>query len=108
MGLLFSFLGAISFGLLACVSKGAERKNTNASGFVVSLFGWAALMMLIRTALLKSMPPMPSKVIVAAVACGVCAAVAYLAFQMSIRIGKVTIGWLMMNLLAVSRLPFRS
>ena len=100
MGLLFCFLGAISFGLLACVSKGAERRNSNASGFVVSAFGWAALMMLIRSALLKSGSHMPSGAIAVAVACGVCAAVAYLAFQTSIRVGKVTVGWLMMNLSA--------
>ena len=81
MGLLFCFLGAISFGLLGCASKGAERSNCNASGFVVSVCGWATLMMLIRSALLKSGSHMPLKAIAVAVACGVCAAVAYLAFQ---------------------------
>ena len=35
-----------------------------------------------------------------AVIFGVCAAVASLAFQVSISIGKVTVGWLMMNLSA--------
>jgi drug/metabolite transporter (DMT)-like permease len=100
MGLLFCFLGAISFGLLACVSKGAERRNANASGLVIAVCGWAALIMLIRSALLKSGPHMPPKAIAVAVACGVCAAVAYLAFQTSIRIGKVTVAWLMMNLSA--------
>ena len=104
MGLLFCFLGAISFGLLGCASKGAERSNCNASGFVVSVCGWATLMMLIRSALLKSGSHMPLKAIAVAVACGVCAAVAYLAFQTSIRIGKVTVAWLMMNLWPASRL----
>jgi drug/metabolite transporter (DMT)-like permease len=100
MGLLFCFLGAISFGLLACVSKGAERKNSNASGFVVSVCGWAALAMLIRSAFIKSGYHLPSNAIAVAVVCGVCAAVAYLAFQTSIRVGKVTVAWLMMNLSA--------
>ena len=35
-----------------------------------------------------------------AVIFGICAAVASLAFQVSISIGKVTVGWLMMNLSA--------
>ena len=100
MGLLFCFLGALSFGLLACVAKEAERRNSNASGFVVSSFAWGALMMLFRSILLKSGPHIPSKAVAVAVACGVCAAVGFLAFQTSIRIGKVTIAWLMMNLSA--------
>jgi uncharacterized membrane protein len=37
-------------------------------------------------------------VYVIAVIFGICAAVASLAFQVSISIGKVTVGWLMMNL----------
>jgi drug/metabolite transporter (DMT)-like permease len=41
---------------------------------------------------------MPAKAVAIAVACGICAAVAYLAFQTSIKTGKVTVGWLMMNL----------
>ncbi len=100
MGLLFCFLGAISFGLLACVSKGAERNNSNASGFVVSAFGWATLIMLTRSAFLKPGSSMPPRAIVVAIACGICAAVAYLAFQTSIRVGKITVAWLMMNLSA--------
>ena len=100
MGLLFCFLGALSFGLLACVSKMAERRNTNASGLVVSAFGWATLIMLIRTASLTSGGRVPTKVIIVAVAFGICAAVAYLAFQTSIGIGKITVAWLMMNLSA--------
>jgi drug/metabolite transporter (DMT)-like permease len=39
-------------------------------------------------------------VIVLAVVLGVCAAVAYFAFQISIARGNVTVGWLMMNLSA--------
>jgi hypothetical protein len=100
MGLLFCFMGALSFGLLACVSKLAERRNSNASGFVVSAFGWATLIMLIRTASITSSSRVPAKVIVVAVGFGVAAAVAYLAFQTSIGIGKVTTAWLMMNLSA--------
>jgi len=44
---------------------------------------------------------MPFKVVLVAVAFGIGAAVAYLAFQTSIKIGKVTVGWLMMNLSSV-------
>jgi uncharacterized membrane protein len=100
MGLFFCCLGAVSFGSGACVAKMAERRNADATGFVASSFAWATLVMLIRTALLKSGGQFPAKVIVIAVVFGSCAAVAFLAFQMSISIGKITIGWLMMNLSA--------
>lgn len=100
MGLLFCALSAISFGLLACASKAAEQRHCAASALVVSLFGWATLAMFGRTAALGSGFRIPFKVVPVAVGFGICAAVAYLAFQVSIKIGKVTVGWLMMNLSA--------
>ena len=100
MGLLFCFLGAISFGLLGTAYKAAERRKANAAGLIVVLFAWATLAMLVKTLLLKSSGPIPGKVYVVAVVLGVFAAVATLAFQLSISIGKVTVGWLMMNLSA--------
>ena len=100
MGLLSCFLGAISFGLLGSALKAAERRGANASGLVISSYGWPALFMLVRTLLLKSGGHIPAKVFVIAVIFGICAAVASLAFQVSIGMGKVTVGWLMMNLSA--------
>ncbi len=100
IGILLCFLGALSFGLLACVSKVAERKNCNASALVMSVFGWAALLMLARTLGQGKSFHMPMSVAGLAVAFGICAAVAYFAFQTSIEIGKVTVAWLMMNLSA--------
>jgi drug/metabolite transporter (DMT)-like permease len=100
VGIFFCFLGALAFGLLACVSKVAEQRNCAASALVVSLFGWATLAMFVRTSSLGSGFRVPFKVIPVAVGFGICAAVAYFAFQTSIKIGKVTIGWLMMNLSA--------
>ncbi|MGO8792895.1 MAG: hypothetical protein ACLQVL_36655 [Terriglobia bacterium] len=100
MGLLLCFLGAISFGLLGSAMKAAERRGANAAGLVVAAFAWPALIMLIRTLLLKGGGHVPAKVYVIAVIFGICAAVASLAFQMSISLGKVTVGWLMMNLSA--------
>ena len=100
MGLLFCFLGAISFGLLGSALKAAERMKANAAGLVVAAYAWPALIMLVRTLLLKSGGHVPPKVYVIAVIFGICAAVASLAFQVSISIGKVTVGWLMMNLSA--------
>ena len=98
MGVLFSFLGALSFGLLGTVLKVAERRKADAAGLVVSAYAWPALFMLARTLLLKAGGHFPAKVFVIAVIFGACAAVASLAFQVSIRFGKVTVGWLMMNL----------
>jgi len=100
MGLLFCFLGAISFGLLGSAMKAAERRKANAAGLVIAAFAWPCLTMLVRTLLLKSGGYVPVKVYVVAVIFGICAAVASLAFQVSISIGKVTVGWLMMNLSA--------
>jgi drug/metabolite transporter (DMT)-like permease len=100
MGLLFCFLGAISFGLLGSALKAAERKKANAAGLVVAAYAWPAMIMLVQTLLLKSSGHIPGKVWVIAVIFGICAAVASLAFQVSISIGKVTVGWLMMNLSA--------
>jgi drug/metabolite transporter (DMT)-like permease len=98
VGLLFCFLGALAFGLLACVSKVAEQRNCAASALVVSLFGWATLAMFAQTSSAGSGFRVPFKVVPVAVGFGICAALAYFAFQTSIKIGKVTIGWLMMNL----------
>src|SRR5579872_5015095 len=56
--------------------------------------------MLSKSLTLKSIGHIPGKVYVVAVIFGICAAVASLAFQVSISIGKVTVGWLMMNLSA--------
>ncbi|HMD83453.1 MAG TPA: hypothetical protein VKO18_01990 [Terriglobia bacterium] len=100
MGLLFCFLGAISFGLLGSALKAAERRKANAAGLVVAAYAWPALIMLVRTLLLKPGGHVPAKVYLIAVIFGICAAVASLAFQVSISIGKVTVGWLMMNLSA--------
>ena len=100
MGMLFCFLGAISFGLLGSALKAAERRKANAAGLVISAYAWPALIMLVRTLLLKSGDHVPTSVYVIAVVFGICTAVASLAFQVSISIGKVTVGWLMMNLSA--------
>ncbi len=97
-GLIFCFLGTLSFGLLGCTSKFAERKNCQASVLVVFLCGWAALVMLVRSAGLPSPLSLPWRAVALAVACGVCASLAYYAFQFSIGFGKVAVAWLMMNI----------
>ena len=99
-GITLCFLGAISFGLSACVSKIASRQQCNAPALVVSAFGWAAGFMLVRS--LASGPgySLPGKAVGVAVGFGVCAAVAIWAFQVAISVGKVTVAWLVMNLSA--------
>ena len=93
-------LGAVSFGLLACVSKLAERRQCNPSALVVWLFGWAAIIMLGESLVHSGKTHMSWQIIVLGIAFGICAAVATLAFQLSIEVGKVTVGWLFMNLSA--------
>jgi len=97
-GLIFCFFGALSFGMLGCASKFAERRRCQASVLVVFLCGWAMLVMLARSAVLPAPLAFPLKGVAVAAVCGVCAAVAYYAFQYSIGFGKVSIGWLMMNI----------
>jgi drug/metabolite transporter (DMT)-like permease len=97
-GVLLCVLGAFSFGLLACVSKVAQRKNCNSSALVVWLFGWATLVMLGRSLTISHPAHVTAPVTAIAILFGICAAVGYLAFQISIAVGKVTVGWLMMNL----------
>ena len=99
-GVLMAILAALSFGLLGCVSKIAERRKCSPSALVVWVFGWAFLVMLGRSLAQKTPIHMTAAVIAIAAGCGICAAVAYFAFQASIAIGKVTLGWLMMNLSA--------
>jgi drug/metabolite transporter (DMT)-like permease len=100
VGLSMCLLGAVSFGLLGCVSKLAQRKRCDPSALVVWLFGWAALIMLIRALTLTSKASITWPVVGLGVLLGICAAVAYFAFQLSIAIGNVTVGWLVMNLSA--------
>jgi drug/metabolite transporter (DMT)-like permease len=100
MGLVFCFASAVSFSLLACVSKVAERKKCDASALVASLLGWAAILMLLRSASLQPRTLLPMRAAAIAIIFGICGAVAYFAFQTSIEMGKVTVGWLMMNLSA--------
>ncbi len=97
-GILICFLGTLSFGLLGCASKAAERRNCQASALVVMVFAWATLVMLTRSAGLPSPLSLPLKAAAVAVACGMCAAIAYYAFQFSIGFGKVSVAWLMMNI----------
>jgi drug/metabolite transporter (DMT)-like permease len=61
---------------------------------------WAALFMLGRSLMQTPRVHIGWPVIWLALGFGVCAIVAYLAFQISIGIGKVTVGWLFMNLSA--------
>ena len=100
MGVLMCIGGAVSFGLLACVSKMAERRDCNTSALIVWLFGWATLFMFGQSLTLHGTVHMTWTVVALAVTLGSFAAIAYFAFQTSIARGKVTVGWLMMNLSA--------
>jgi len=91
-------LSPIAFGLLGCLSKIGDRMKCNASALVLSLMGWSTLLMLLRSVSPHSVFHIPFKAVIAAVVFGITGAIAYFAFQKSIEIGKVTAGWLMMNL----------
>ncbi|MGH9471069.1 MAG: EamA family transporter [Terriglobia bacterium] len=99
-GIALCFLGALSFGLLGSVAKAAERRQCNAFALVAGCAGWGAIVMFGRTLAPGAGFSLPGKAAGLAIVFGICAAVAFLAFQISISIGKVTVGWLMMNLSA--------
>jgi drug/metabolite transporter (DMT)-like permease len=99
-GIIFCLLGALSFGLLGCASKGAERRNCQTAAFIVMVYVWALLVMLIRTVAGPTHISLPLKAVAVAIGCGACSAIAYYAFQFSIGFGKVAVGWLMMNVSA--------
>lgn len=99
-GIAFCLLGTLSFGLLGCASKGAERRNCQTAAFIVMVYVWATIVMLIRTAGIPSPLSLPLKGVAVAIACGACSAIAFYAFQFSIGFGKVAVGWLMMNVSA--------
>ena len=61
MGLLFCFLGGISFGLLGRALKAAERKKANAAGLVVSAYAWPAMFMLVRPCCSSQAATFPAK-----------------------------------------------
>ena len=100
LGLFFCILGAVSFGLLGCVSKMAERRRCNSSAVVFWMICWAAIFTLVRTLTQKPIMHLSWPVVGLAVGFGFCSVIAFVAFQMSIEIGKVTVGWLFMNLSA--------
>jgi|SRR5215469_2874475 len=100
VGLIACLLGALAFGFLGCVSKIGERKKCNPSALVLSLMGWSALFMLARSVSYGSVDRLPVRVIIAAIGFGITGAAAYFMFLRSIELGKVTVGWLMMNLSA--------
>jgi drug/metabolite transporter (DMT)-like permease len=58
------------------------------------------MIMLVRSLTLSNRVPLTWPVSAIAVVFGICAAVAYLAFQRSIEFGNITVGWLVMNLSA--------
>jgi drug/metabolite transporter (DMT)-like permease len=84
--------------MMACVSKIAERKKCRAPGLGLSLMGWSTLLMLIRTMTLHLGFQLPLKATAAGVCFGIAGAVGFLAFLRSVELGKVTVGWLLMNL----------
>ena len=62
-GVLICFLGTLSFGLLGCASKGAERQHCRSSALLLMIYVWATLVMLIRSAGVPSPFSLPLKAV---------------------------------------------
>jgi drug/metabolite transporter (DMT)-like permease len=100
VGLIVCLGSSVSFGMLACVSKVAERKRCNARALVLSLMGWSTLLTLVPSVTFHLTSQLTPKAALAALGFGVASAVGFFAFQKSVEFGNVTVAWLLMNLSA--------
>jgi drug/metabolite transporter (DMT)-like permease len=99
----YSFLAtAIAcLGMLGVLHKVADRRQCRPQAINLFLFSWATALMLSTTAIASG----PSnaftsrgKIVLIAAVCGCCAGIAILNFQHSMRFGKISTSWLIINL----------
>ena len=98
VGLLACFVASLSFAMMACASKIAERNQCRAQALAGCLMGWSTLLMVTWSITLHSGVQLPLKAAGAGIGFGVAGALGFLAFLRSVQIGNVTVGWLLMNL----------
>ena len=97
-GIPLCIAGALSFGLLACAAKLADRRKCDTASLALCLFAWSTLAMLGESERSIGTVHLATRVILLSAVLGACAAIAFLAFQKSMSFGKVVTAWLMMNL----------
>lgn len=102
LGLAFMLVALLCFGCLGLTAKAADLRACRPSALYAFVFLWAALF---AGGFLwfsgATAEPVPSAVLWIAAPFGISAAVGGLAFQSAIRHGKISTGWLIINLSAV-------
>jgi drug/metabolite transporter (DMT)-like permease len=97
-GYLFLVLTVACFSMLGVLQKVADFRRCSPSAVNVCLFLWASCLMATYALSTRGSLQAPVPAAAVAVACGVCASVAILAFQKGIRFGKISTSWLIINL----------
>ena len=91
----------VSLGMLGVLHKGADRWACRPQAINLFLFFWASLLMMVTAAVLSGSPAILSSrstIVIIAAICGSCAGIAILNFQQSMRFGKISTSWLIINL----------
>ena len=96
--LVSSGLTVACFSTLGVLHKVADSRRCSPSAVNVCLFLWASGLMTTYALSTRGSLQAPAPAAAVAVACGVCASVAILAFQKGIRFGKISTSWLIINL----------
>jgi drug/metabolite transporter (DMT)-like permease len=98
LGYLFLSLAVVCFTVLGILHKVADFQKCRPSAINAYLFLWAWLLTSAYTFSFRSSLFIPRVAVAVAVACGLCASVAILAFQTGVRFGKISTSWLVINL----------
>ena len=104
-GTLFMILALFSLAGLGICHKLADSFRCKPTAVNVMLFFWAGLVLWSYTVLytrayqqVSLFPPFTLKGVLLAAACGTCASIAILTFQIGIRYGRIATSWLVINL----------
>jgi drug/metabolite transporter (DMT)-like permease len=95
----------VSLGMLGVLHKGADRWGCRPQAINLFLFFWASVLMMVTAAVLSGSPAVLSSrgtIVIIAAICGSCAGIAILNFQQSMRFGKISTSWLIINLSTAS------
>src|SRR5690606_5119642 len=105
VGTVFMILALFSLAGLGICHKLADSLRCKPTGVNVMLFFWAGLVLwaytLLYTRLYQQVtlfPPFTLDAVLLAAACGACASIAILSFQIGIRYGRIATSWLVINL----------
>lgn len=101
MSYLFLAAAIVCLGMLGVLHKVADHRQCRPQAINLFLFSWATALMASTAAIVSGPPNMftsQGKIVMIAGVCGSCAGIAILNFQHSMRFGKISTSWLIINL----------